>query len=172
MDEHRKLSDFPPPNPQPTPCVLWQGRLDKDGYGVVVSSDRAERGFRRDKRAHRWVWESNYGAIPEGMVVRHKCDNRLCVRRSHLELGTVADNNADAAARNHLGHAPKCGPTKHRQILELNDAGVPKIQIARDVEMPRSSVRFLIDKGWDYYHRLVDGDGYASYVMPKEGDDE
>jgi hypothetical protein len=34
-----------------------------------------------------------------GFVVRHKCDNRICVNPDHLELGTFGDNNRDTVAR-------------------------------------------------------------------------
>jgi len=86
----------PAPTPQPTPCRVWQGSVDRDGYGH-------KRG-----RVHRWVWQSVYGPIPDGMVVMHKCDNPPCFRLDHLQLGTVADNNADrdAKGRRNADHNP------------------------------------------------------------------
>ncbi len=74
----------PPPTPQPTPCRVWQGSTDRDGYGL-----------RRNLRLHRWVWQSVHGPIPAGMVIMHKCDNPPCFRIEHLQMGTVAENNAD-----------------------------------------------------------------------------
>jgi hypothetical protein len=66
-------------------CWLWQGPLDKDGYGSFY--------FRRkNRRAHRVGWYSFNGEIPEGMVVNHFCGNRHCVNPQHLELLTVRDN--------------------------------------------------------------------------------
>lgn len=49
---------------------------------------------------HRIVYENNFGKIPEGQIVRHKCDNPNCINIEHLELGTHADNVADRVERN------------------------------------------------------------------------
>lgn len=49
--------------------------------------------------AHRAAWILSYGAIPSGLVVRHKCDNPRCCNPQHLELGTHADNVRDMITR-------------------------------------------------------------------------
>jgi DNA-binding NarL/FixJ family response regulator len=36
--------------------------------------------------AHRFAWESAFGAIPVGADVLHLCGNRICVRPAHLTL--------------------------------------------------------------------------------------
>ena len=49
---------------------------------------------------HRLMYEKHYNQkIPEGMVIRHKCDNSLCCNPLHLELGTQFDNMQDKAKR-------------------------------------------------------------------------
>ena len=63
------------------------------------------------------------GPIKRGLVVRHKCDNRLCYRLSHLELGTIADNNRDAAERNHLGPVRSLTPSQVDEIISRRAAG-------------------------------------------------
>jgi hypothetical protein len=74
-------------------CWLWMAG-NTYRYGVI-----REDGHGRQLLAHRVAWEFANGPIPRGAVVRHKCDNSLCVRPSHLEIGTTADNNRDMAAR-------------------------------------------------------------------------
>jgi hypothetical protein len=49
--------------------------------------------------AHRFAYEAYMGTIPEGLLVLHKCDNRLCVRPSHLFLGTNQENMDDRMAK-------------------------------------------------------------------------
>ena len=40
------------------------------------------------------------GEITDGLVVRHTCDNRICVNPEHLEVGTHQDNMDDMVRRN------------------------------------------------------------------------
>jgi len=75
-------------------CWEWQG-ITATGYGAIYLGDQRI-------RAHRFSWELHFGPIPDGMLVCHHCDNRLCVRPSHLFLGSSADNIHDAIAKGRL----------------------------------------------------------------------
>ncbi len=78
-------------------CALWQG--GGHIYGQVYAIDLAT-GLKRKVYAHRASWEAANGeAIPEGQVVRHKCDNPRCVNPDHLEVGTYQDNTGDMIER-------------------------------------------------------------------------
>jgi len=86
-----------------TGCWEWSGRLSDAGYGVLT----LKRAGLHEAKVHRLVYELAVGRIPDGMVVRHRCDNRMCARPSHLRLGDQAANVQDMfdAGRNHAGHA-------------------------------------------------------------------
>lgn len=73
-------------------CFLWQGPLDKDGYGNFF--------FRKkNRRAHRVSYYYTIGDIPEGMVVDHICGVRHCVKPDHLRLLTPRQNALDGRGR-------------------------------------------------------------------------
>ena len=78
-------------------CLEWQRAKDSNGYGVLRIGES-------QYRAHRIAWQLWMGDIPKGMVVIHKCDNRVCLDIHHLRLGTQADNMADMVAK---GRQPK-----------------------------------------------------------------
>lgn len=81
-------SKLTPPNANG--CREWTGARNDSGYGMVALPGK------RIDRAHRVAWELTYGAIPDGLVVRHYvCDNPPCAEPTHLLLGTHADNVAD-----------------------------------------------------------------------------
>lgn len=40
------------------------------------------------------------GEVPKGLIVRHSCDNRICINPKHLILGTHKQNSQDMVDRN------------------------------------------------------------------------
>lgn len=73
-------------------CIRFTGHLDGEGYGRIMVA-------RVKYMAHRLSYSINNGPIPDGYVVRHKCDNPSCINPEHLEVGTQADNIADKVSR-------------------------------------------------------------------------
>ena len=66
---------------------------DGDGYIRVRVNGK-------NTRLHRYLYEKQYGKIPDNMVIRHSCDNSSCCNIEHLEIGTQLDNINDMIIRN------------------------------------------------------------------------
>lgn len=73
-------------------CWEWRGPRSARGYGSLNTADGR-------LYAHRVAYELHNGPIPDGLVVRHKCDNPPCVNPNHLEIGTQLDNIQDSVER-------------------------------------------------------------------------
>lgn len=69
-------------------CWEWSSSRFRQGYGQMKILGKS-------CYAHRIAYEAWVGPLPEGSVVRHKCDNPPCINPDHLELGTYQDNSND-----------------------------------------------------------------------------
>lgn len=87
-------------------CLEWTGNLTESGYGRFAINPK------KTVRAHRFSWEINNGAIPDGLCVLHKCDNRKCIKIDHLFIGTHLDNALDRERKNR-GAAQKRKGSNH-----------------------------------------------------------
>ena len=83
-------------------CWPWTGATTFGGYGVLGSGGHDGAVV----RAHRLSYELHFTPIPNGLVIRHKCDNPSCVNPSHLETGTQKENMQDSVRRGRAA-APK-----------------------------------------------------------------
>lgn len=68
-----------------TPCALWDGPTDRDGYGRVFADGRTQ-------MAHRWIYLTTVGPIADGLELDHLCGVRSCVAVDHLEPVTHQEN--------------------------------------------------------------------------------
>jgi hypothetical protein len=67
-------------------CWEWTGARTPAGYGVFWTGQKVN-------YAHRVLYELLVEPIPEGLHIDHLCRVRHCVRPSHLEPVTIAENN-------------------------------------------------------------------------------
>ena len=93
-------------------CWEWQGSKRKDGYGRFRISAQVH-------QAHRVVYELTYGSIPDGLLVRHTCDNPSCCNPEHLITGTDLDNSNDKVARGRDRYVH--GEAQHKSKFTIED---------------------------------------------------
>lgn len=78
----------------PDECWPWLGAIVPGGYGRFGIRDNKVR------QAHRIAYELTVGPVPDGLLLRHSCDNPNCVNPAHLIPGTAAENADDRRLRN------------------------------------------------------------------------
>ncbi|MEZ5478817.1 MAG: HNH endonuclease [Thiolinea sp.] len=68
-------------------CWEWQGQISNSGRGRIMILDQAS-GKNRTVSAEDASYIAFFGAIPDGHLVRQRCQNCLCINPEHLELFT------------------------------------------------------------------------------------
>lgn len=96
-------------------CWWWEGAVWGKGYGRIV-------GPWGNTSAHVASYIIHNGSYDRNLVVRHRCDNRLCVNPFHLELGTHSDNIQDCISRGRLNPGKLYGESNAASVITLRDA--------------------------------------------------
>lgn len=94
-------------------CWEWNAKLNVGGYARLVLWVH---GARYSKVARAVLAVKVGRPLRRGEYALHKCDNRKCVRFSHIEKGTQTKNMRDASRR---GHPP--GPKAALSAAQIAD---------------------------------------------------
>jgi HNH endonuclease len=107
-------------------CWIWIGTVGASGYGHI-NINGSQIG------AHRVSYVLHKSPIPPDMLVCHTCDIRRCVNPEHLFLGSVLENNRDAANKGKFTGEKNGRATltleKASQILTLRKSGLTAKQV-------------------------------------------
>ncbi len=105
-------------------CWLWTSATwGSKGYGFFWVGSK-----KRSDYAHRVSYLISRGAIPEGRLVMHTCDNPLCVNPAHLELGSIRLNALDAQMKDRIAFGERNGGGG-----KLSDQAVRKIKFTKGI---------------------------------------
>lgn len=141
-------------------CWLWVGARSQNGYGAFKLH-----GVQWTASRLSYVW--NIGPIPDRLQVCHHCDVPLCVRPSHLFLGTAKDNRVDCHRKGRQALGARTRPERRAKGEDVNTAkitaaDVPIIrqriaagqslsQIGRDYGLSKVAIRYIgIRRNWKH----------------------
>lgn len=144
-----KNGPIPAHRPELGRCWVWTFST-RSGYGAFRIGNRMH-------GANRVAWLIQHGPIPKGLCALHQCDNKPCVRGTHLFLGTKTENNTDRDAKNRQAR----GETNARAKLTKNkvidirsryaSGGTSHRKLAKEFNISRGYVSKIVNrKNWTH----------------------
>jgi endogenous inhibitor of DNA gyrase (YacG/DUF329 family) len=122
-------------------CWEWIGSKTKAGYGIISFGGNPI-------SAHRLSWKLHNGYIDSSDIVRHLCNNPICVNPEHLAIGTILDNARDRVRAGNSGKGSKnnfavLNEEKVKEIKKLLLIGVSGAEIGRRFGVTRTCVNAI-----------------------------
>lgn len=132
-------------------CWIFHGQRDKKGYGRIIVGSAAD-GTRKLMLAHQLAYILAYGPLPEDKpFVLHSCDNPPCCNPEHLRAGTIAENNAEMAAKKRAARGEKHHWAKltEQQVSEIRVSPLPRWHLAEDYGVSEKTIwRIRNGRSW------------------------
>lgn len=72
----------------------YTGRNNEKRWRIELPHEKPNQRVRQ--LLHRYLYEKEYGKLPNKLYVLHKCGNSLCLNLNHLKAGTHDENMKDA----------------------------------------------------------------------------
>ena len=120
---------------------------------------------------HRLAYYLEYGPIPKGMMVCHKCDVPSCINPDHLFLGTHQDNMDDRTNKGRHSQGVKHTISKFKDeqdIIDIRNSKLSLTQLARKYKVSYPTIRKI--KAFQTYQNVegikVPGDHLDHLVRP------
>lgn len=115
-------------------CWQWKGP-NNNGYGYVIYNGKRY-------VAHRLSWELHHNkTIPKGKLIRHLCNNPLCVNPiTHLQVGTQKENMLDMRLAGREGFIRKITPSIMASIRKSKLTGK---ELSKKYNVSQSAVSLI-----------------------------
>lgn len=132
-------------------CWKWTGSTTRNGYGKCAHNGRT-------LGAHVTAYLLFHGDLPQGRIVTHTCDKRICVNPAHLQAGTYTSNMKDAKERGRVGRLPILTQEQALRCFSLVEKGLPLNYIATLFGVTPGCISSIIN-GRTWQHLNVYGKG-------------
>lgn len=120
-------------------CWEFAGAVSSAGYGTFWHSGKCY-------TAHRFAWLDTFGSLPpQDTFLCHSCDNKRCVRPSHIFLGSRADNARDMWSKGRQGPRFRKIPAKeHPDIVRRVASGELQRDVAKSYGVTQACISQIV----------------------------
>ena len=141
-----------------TGCWEWQGAFFKGKrYGIFYWG--IVNGKEKMFQAHRAAWTLFRGAIPDGTIICHKCNNPPCCNPDHLYVGTHLTNARD---RDDAGTTSRWDG---RYNFKRSDDLLEKLKECFRAGATVAQAQKILGIGWQTIYRSRDQDPELKAIM-------
>jgi hypothetical protein len=98
----------------------------------------------RSDSISRHYYKKYKGKIPKGMLIRHTCDNTMCINPKHLLIGNQIDNINDMVRRKRNPTCEKHGRSKivkEQVIIIFNDNKTSRNELSKIYKVDSKVIR-------------------------------
>lgn len=104
-------------------CWIPNKCSNQGGYPIITVNNKKH-------QLNRLMYKMFKGSFQKNLIIRHTCDNRLCINPDHLITGTNADNVRDMVERDRIRKGIMHHKTKltEKEVIEIynDNSGVYK----------------------------------------------
>lgn len=145
--------------------ILRRSVMKENGCREWTSCTERGYGLAGGNRSHILAYRAQHKLyeLPQGMVIRHLCNNRSCVLPAHLKLGTPKENLGDQVVAGTISRGENKPTAKLTEeiarLVKFSKGECPAIDRARKYGVSKHTVS-AIDRGmaWNWLGRTKEED--------------